>query len=142
MDRIDYIKGLPNKVQAFQAFLNKYSYFDGQVVYVQIAVPCRQEHQIFRDLYSDLKNLVDKTNDELCKNGFSSSIQMIYEKVSQQDLAVLYRKARVALITPLRDGMNLVALEYVASQSSQSPGVLILSEFAGAAKTMHEALKV
>lgn len=90
----------------------------------------------------NFRNHVTRINNDLFQRGYLSSIEMVFEKVSRQDLAVLYRKAGVALVTPLRDGLNLVAMEYVASQSRRSPGVLILSELAGAAKTLHGALKV
>ncbi|KAK3736619.1 hypothetical protein QZH41_018296, partial [Actinostola sp. cb2023] len=143
VDRIDYIKGLPHKVRAFRGLLHQFPELDGLVRYIQIAVPCRSEFFGFKDLYSELKKLVDKINVGFSEKGLTSKIEMIFEKVSQQDVAVLCKKADVALVTPLRDGMNLVAMEYVASQADRSlPGVLILSKFAGTADTMLEALQV
>jgi len=142
VDRLDYTKGLLEKVEAFETFLKKHREFDGKVVYLQIAVPCRIQHETYQNVCYELKARVAKTNRELRESGFKSSIQMIFDKVTQKDLALLYRKSRVAMVTPLRDGLNLVAMESVACQSSESPGVLILSQFAGAAETMTHAIQV
>lgn len=138
---MDYAKGLESRVKAFQRLLEKYPEHDDKVQYLQVAVPVRQGQPGFKHLKGEYEKLVSQTNASLQKKGFSSRINVILENVPQHDLPVYYKKAHVGLVTPYRDALNLVSLEYVASQTSD-PGVLILSNNAGAAEFMHEALKV
>ena len=139
-DRLDYTKGIPQKIKAFERFLEKYPEFKEKVQLVQAAVPSRANMDQYQDLKDEVAALVEKVN-----KGFGNPLwtPIIYrnELVPQQELAKWYRSADVALILSLHDGMNLVAKEFVACQLSK-PGVLVLSKFAGAAQTMEEALIV
>lgn len=130
VDRIDYTKGLLEKVEAFVTFHE--SHREDKVLYLQIAVPCREKQPKFDELREELKQKDCVATDSL-KDG-QSKIKVHYEKVSPEDVCVLYNRADVALVTPLIDGLNLVALEYIACQKKGSAGVLVLSNNAGAAK--------
>ncbi|XP_031566595.1 alpha,alpha-trehalose-phosphate synthase [UDP-forming] A-like isoform X2 [Actinia tenebrosa] len=135
VDRIDHTKGLLRKVDAFQELLEKRK-LSHKVFFLQIAVPCRDTEPKYEELKKELKNRVGNFK-------YQSNIRLHLESLSQQDLSVLYKKADVALVTPLIDGLNLVALEYIACQPAE-PGVLILSKKTGAAEYIHDddALKV
>ncbi|XP_031566589.1 alpha,alpha-trehalose-phosphate synthase [UDP-forming]-like [Actinia tenebrosa] len=141
VDRLDYAKGLGNRVKAFQRLLEKHPEHDGKVQYLQVAVPVREGQPGFKHLKEEYEKLVSRTNAALQKKGFSSKINVVLENVPHHDLPVYYKRAHVGLVTPYRDALNLVSLEYVASQTSD-PGVLVLSNYAGSAEFMHEALKV
>ena len=106
----------------------------------QIAVPSRIDVKEYQELKEEMDKLVGQINGRF-STAMWSPIRYIYDSISQSDLAGYYRDAEVALITPLRDGMNLVAKEFVACQIDK-PGVLILSPFAGAGEMMYEALSV
>ncbi|KAK3736041.1 hypothetical protein QZH41_012225 [Actinostola sp. cb2023] len=140
-ERLDYTKGLEYRALAYQRFLNKYPQHNGKVTYLQIAVPARPNAPGFTHLKHKYEEFVTRVNSELVAMGYQSRIKVIMGKVSQRDLAILYKMSDVAMVTTLRDGMNLVAFEYVACQTLH-PGVLILSPYAGAAETLVEALKV
>ncbi|XP_040581786.1 uncharacterized protein [Lepeophtheirus salmonis] len=138
VDRLDYTKGLANRLLAFDRLLEKFPEYVGEVVLLQIAVPSRTDIKEYQDLKDLLDKLVGQINGKYSTTTWSP-IRYIYGSVSQIELAGYYRDAEVGLITPLRDGMNLVAKEFVACRVDK-PGVLILSPFAGAGKYMHEAL--
>ena len=106
-----------------------------------MAVPSRTDVQEYKELKEDIDKLVGCINGQFSTPAWSP-IRYIFGCVKQDELAAFYRDARVGLITPLRDGMNLVAKEFVACQPEQDPGVLILSPFAGAGGLMQEALQV
>ena len=140
VDRLDYTKGIPERILAFQRLLERYPEHRENVVLLQIAVPSRSQVAEYRDLKRQIDELVGSVNGRFATADWSP-IRYLYRAFTQQQLSAVYRDADVALVTPLRDGMNLVAKEYVACQVDE-PGVLILSRLAGAADTMREALQV
>jgi len=140
VDRLDYTKGLVNRFKAFERLLSCYPEFLGKVMLFQVAVPSRTDVREYQELKENMDKLVGQINGRF-STAHWSPIRYIYGCISQSELAGFYRDADVALITPLRDGMNLVAKEFVACRTRE-PGVLILSPFAGAGGMMHEALLV
>jgi len=140
VDRLDYTKGIPERILAFERLLERHPEHHEEVVFLQLAVPSRSQVEEYRDLKREIDELVGRVNGKFATDRWSP-IRYLYRSVPQSQLTALYRDADVALVTPLRDGMNLVAKEYVACQVDD-PGVLILSHMAGAAETMREALKV
>lgn len=141
VDRLDYTKGLVARLKAFERLLQKYPKWIEKVILLQVAVPSRKEVKEYIDLKEEIDKLVGRINGSFTTPAWSP-IRYIYGQVSQDKLTAFYRDAVVGLITPLRDGMNLVAKEFVACQDDKDPGVLILSPFAGAGGLMQEALLV
>ena len=141
VDRLDYSKGLMQRLDAFDQFLASHSDWMGQVTYLQITPRNRSDIPEYAELEEALSAASGQLNG---KYGDASWVPVRYvNKVySRSVLAGLYRTARVGLVTPLRDGMKLVAKEYVAAQESDDPGVLILSRFAAAANKLWCALLV
>lgn len=139
VDRLDYTKGLVNRLLAFEKLLEKHPEHKEKISLLQIAVPSRTDVKEYQELKEEIDQLVGRINGRFTTANWSP-IRYIYGCVSQNDLAAFYREAAVGLVTPLRDGMNLVAKEFVACQINTPPGVLIVSPFAGAGETMHEAL--
>jgi trehalose 6-phosphate synthase/phosphatase len=140
VDRLDYTKGIPERIRSFVALLENHPEHREKVVMVQIAEPSRGEVPEYQRLKRELDELVGNANGRFGTPSWTP-IRYVNRSVGPDELAVLFRDAEVALVTPLRDGMNLVAKEYVASQVDE-PGVLILSRLAGAAEQMREALQV
>ncbi len=140
VDRLDYTKGIAERLRAFARLLELHPEHRERVVLLQVAVPSRSQVAEYRRLKRELDELVGSINGRFASADWSP-IQYLYRSLDQPELAALYRDADVALITPLRDGMNLVAKEYVACQVDEA-GTLILSRLAGAAETMREALLV
>lgn len=140
VDRLDYTKGIPQRIAAFVRFLELHPEHHGKVMLLQIAEPSRGEVAEYQRLKREVDELVGGANGRFSSASWTP-IRYVNRSVPPEELAGLYRDADVALVTPLRDGMNLVAKEYVASQVNE-PGVLILSRLAGAAETMREALQV
>ena len=140
-DRMDYSKGLPQRFLAFGRLLDDFEELRGQVNLLQIAPPSREAVDAYRDLREELDRLAGRVNADYSDLDWTP-IRYLARGYSREVLAGLYRLARVGLVTPLHDGMNLVAKEYVAAQDCEDPGVLILSEFAGAAEQMPAALLV
>jgi trehalose 6-phosphate synthase/phosphatase len=140
VDRLDYTKGIPQRLIAFERLLNTHPEHRNAVTLVQVAVPSRSEVSEYRDLKREIDRLVGNINGRFGTETWTP-IRYLYRSLPQERLCGLYRDSDVALVTPLRDGMNLVAKEYVACQV-QDPGVLLLSHMAGAAETMDEALLV
>jgi trehalose 6-phosphate synthase/phosphatase len=140
VDRLDYTKGIPQRMRAFARLLELHPEHREGVVLLQIAVPSRSQVGEYRELKREIDELVGNINGRFATAGWSP-IRYLYRSFGQERLSALYRDADVALITPLRDGMNLVAKEFVACQV-EDPGVLVLSRLAGAADTMREALLV
>lgn len=139
VDRLDYTKGVTHRLAGFERFLDKHPEWRGRVVFILVIVPSRQ----IISKYNERKKLIEERVGRI--NGKYSSLEWQpiiyrYSNLAFHDLCALYQAADVGLITPIRDGMNLVAKEYVASQ--QEKGVLILSELAGAANEMGEAILV
>jgi trehalose 6-phosphate synthase/phosphatase len=140
VDRLDYSKGIPERIRAFERLLDLHPEHRERVVLLQLAVPSRSQVTEYQDLKREIDEEVGRVNGRFATATWSP-IRYLYRSVPPERLAALYRDADVAVVTPLRDGMNLVGKEYVASQVDD-PGVLILSRLAGAAETMHEALHV
>ncbi len=140
VDRLDYTKGIPERIRAFERMLELHPEHREKVTLLQIAVPSRFQVVEYQELKREIDEIVGRVNGRFATATWSP-IRYLYRSLSPDQLAALYRDAGVALVTPLRDGMNLVAKEYVASQVDD-PGVLVLSRMAGAAATMREALLV
>ncbi|HEU4640431.1 MAG TPA: trehalose-phosphatase, partial [Candidatus Binatia bacterium] len=140
VDRLDYTKGIPERLRAYRKFLQDYPEWRGKVVLIQVAVPSRERVPRYTRLRRQVDELIGEINGDWSTPNWSP-ISYLRRNLPQAELAALYASADVALVTPLRDGLNLVAKEYVACKSS-GDGVLVLSEFAGAAAEMGEALLV
>ena len=140
VDRLDYTKGIPERLRAYRKLLQDYPEWRGKVVLIQVAVPSRERVPRYSRLRREVDELIGEINGDWSTPNWSP-ITYLRRNLSQAELAALYAGADVALVTPLRDGLNLVAKEYVACKSS-GDGVLLLSEFAGAAAEMGEALLV
>lgn len=138
IDRMDYTKGIPNRLRAFSIFLEKYPQYQGQVSLVMLAVPSRGQVEQYIKLKKTVDELVGQINGKFGKVNYTP-IWYFYRSMPFENLIELYNFSDVGLITPVRDGMNLVAKEYVASRVNKS-GVIILSEMAGVSKEMGEAL--
>ncbi|MEW6412789.1 MAG: trehalose-6-phosphate synthase [Candidatus Zixiibacteriota bacterium] len=134
LDRLDYTKGIPERFLAFERALEKYPELRQNVSLVQIVVPSRTKVPEYRDLKEYLDTLAGRINGEFSEHGWVP-IHYMFRELDRTQLLGYYRACEIALITPLRDGMNLVAKEYCAS-SVENNGVLILSEFAGAAEQL------
>ncbi|MCB2156471.1 trehalose-6-phosphate synthase [bacterium] len=131
LDRLDYTKGIPERFRAFERFLEKYPDMQGKVSLYQHLIPSRTHVPDYQDLKNLLDRLVGRINGRFARSGWAP-IYYVYGTLSRPQLVGRYKSCEVALITPLRDGMNLVAKEFCASHFDND-GVLILSEFAGAA---------
>jgi trehalose 6-phosphate synthase/phosphatase len=140
VDRLDYTKGILERLQAFERFLESNPHYRRQVTLVLIAVPSRTKVRDYMMLKRQLDELVGRVVGRFSSSGWVP-IRYLYTQFRPEELVAYYQAADVALLTPLRDGMNLVAKEYVASHTSDG-GVLILSEFAGAAEELTDALLV
>lgn len=138
VDRLDYSKGILNRLQGFQKFLADNPEWRCRVILLLVLVPSRIGVEQYQQMKAQIDALVGKINGEFGEIGWSP-ISYQYKFLTFSELMTLYSEADVALITPLRDGMNLVAKEYVASQSDKN-GVLILSEMAGASRELGEAI--
>lgn len=141
IDRLDYTKGIPQRIRAFGHFLARYPQYRGKVSLILIVVPSRASVDQYQELKQQVDTLVGETNSAYGAFDWTP-IQYLYRSLSIPELTTLYRVADLAMITPLRDGMNLIAKEFVASKEAVGSGVLILSEMAGAADELHEALLV
>ncbi len=141
VDRLDYSKGIAHRLSAFERFLQTQPGWRGKVTYLQIAPKSRTEIPEYADIARDIGAAAGRINGTYGEADWTP-IRYVNRAYSRSTLAGLYRAARAALVTPLRDGMNLVAKEYVAAQNPDDPGVLILSRFAGAAHECKAALLV
>jgi trehalose 6-phosphate synthase len=141
VDRLDYSKGLEERFLGYRRFLEENEGCRGEVFLLQIAPPSRGEVETYESIRQHLDELSGRINGEFAEVDWVP-IRYVNQGYGREDLAGFYRAAPVALITPLRDGMNLVAKEYVAAQDPENPGVLILSKFAGAALQLTDALLV
>ncbi len=141
VDRLDYTKGLKERFLAFERLLEDYPETHGQVVFMQIAPPSREGVEEYVEMRQELESLSGHVNGRYSEFDWIP-LRYINRGFGRRNLAGLYRASRIGLVTPLRDGMNLVAKEYVAAQNPEDPGVLVLSRFAGAAQQMPEALIV
>jgi trehalose 6-phosphate synthase len=141
VDRLDYSKGLINRFHAIGRFFAHYPQHRRRVSFLQIAARSREEHGAYQRLRRELDRIVGDTNGRYSEADWTP-LRYMTRAVKRDTLAGYFRLSRLAVVTPLRDGMNLVAKEYIAAQDPTDPGVLVLSRFAGAAEEMHEALIV
>jgi len=141
VDRLDYSKGIGMRVRAFEQFLTAYPRWRGGVTYLQITPRSRSDIREYAAMERRIDETVGRVNGHYGEAAWTP-IRYVKRPYGRSTLAGLYRSSRAALVTPLRDGMNLVAKEYVAAQDPEDPGVLILSRFAGAAVECQAALLV
>jgi trehalose 6-phosphate synthase len=141
VDRLDYSKGLPERFRAFERYLDRYPEQRGHLTFLQIAPPSRGEVPEYQALRRTLEGLAGHINGMHAAPDWTP-MRYVNRNFAHDVLTGFYRMADVCLVTPLRDGMNLVAKEFVASQPADDPGVLILSRFAGAASELGEAVQV
>lgn len=141
VDRIDYSKGLAQRVQAYDHLLARYPGLKRRLTMLQIAIPSRCNILNYRSLQGELAALVGEVNGRHGDIDWTP-IRYLNRGFGQATLAGFYRTAAIGLVTPLQDGMNLVAKEYVAAQNPEDPGVLVLSKYAGAAQELDAALLV
>lgn len=141
VDRLDYSKGLPDRFRAFRRFLERHPQNMKTAVLMQVAPPTREELTAYADIKVELEQLSGSINGEFGDFDWMP-VRYIHRTLPRDTLAALFRASKIGLVTPLRDGMNLVAKEYIAAQEADDPGVLILSQFAGAAEDLKEAVIV
>ncbi|PWJ42382.1 bifunctional alpha,alpha-trehalose-phosphate synthase (UDP-forming)/trehalose-phosphatase [Sediminitomix flava] len=140
VDRLDYTKGIPQRIKAFDAFLERYPEYLGKVYLVLVAVPSRTNVGHYKELKDEIETLIGRINGKYAQFRWTP-IKYFYRNFNFEELVQLYQASDVAMITPLRDGMNLIAKEYVASRQD-GKGVLVLSEMAGASFELIDALMV
>jgi trehalose 6-phosphate synthase len=131
LDRLDYTKGIPERLRAYRSALERFGDLRGNVSMVQIVVPSREDIPEYKVLRSEIEGLVGEINGKFAEPGWIP-IHYMFRSLGRDELLAYYRAADIALLTPLKDGMNLIAKEYCAAHIDRR-GVLILSEFAGAA---------
>ncbi|TIX51995.1 alpha,alpha-trehalose-phosphate synthase (UDP-forming) [Alteraurantiacibacter aquimixticola] len=141
VDRLDYSKGLPERLDGISRFFDNYPEHTRDLVFIQIAPPSREDI----GSYQQIRAVLEQKTGQI--NGARSEVDLVPVRYvnrgySQAELYGFYRGSKIGLVTPLRDGMNLVAKEYIAAQDPEDPGVLILSRFAGAAQQMPDALLI
>jgi len=140
VDRLDYIKGVPQKLHALEVFLTEHPEWIGKVVLVQVAVPSRQDVEEYQNLRAVVNELVGRINGKFGTVEFMP-IHFMHKSVSFDELIALYSVSDVCLVSSTRDGMNLVSYEYIATQEKRH-GVMVLSEFTGAAQSLNGSLIV
>jgi trehalose 6-phosphate synthase/phosphatase len=140
LDRLDYTKGIPHRLKAFENLLERYPDIHGNISLFQVVVPSRVEIPRYEELKLEIERLVGRINGRYGQIGWVP-VQYFYRSLATTELLALYRAAEIALITPLKDGMNLVAKEFCAC-SVEEDSVLILSQFAGAAGQLGQAALV
>ena len=141
VDRLDYTKGLPQRFRGFHRLLQRFPERRSKVTFLQVAPVSRGDVAQYRSLRKELDELAGRVNGEYAEFDYFP-LRFLTRPMARPTLAGAYRLARAGLVTPLRDGMNLVAKEYVAAQDPENPGVLVLSRFAGAATQLDGALIV
>jgi len=141
VDRLDYTKGLPERFRGFAQLLKRYPEHCNKVTFLQIAPLSRADVAQYRTLKRELDTLAGRINGEFAQFDYMP-LRYMNTAIPRDTLAGFHRRAQVGLVTPLRDGMNLVAKEYVAAQDPEHPGALVLSRFAGAASAMQGAILV
>ncbi|WWC67150.1 alpha,alpha-trehalose-phosphate synthase [UDP-forming] 1 [Kwoniella pini CBS 10737] len=140
VDRLDYIKGIPQKLHALEVFLTQHPEWIGKVVLVQLAIPSRQDVEEYQNLRACVNELVGRINGRFGTVEFMP-IHYLHKSVPFEELTAMYALADACLITSTRDGMNLVAYEYISSQSKRH-GSMVLSEFAGAAQSLNGSILI
>ena len=141
VDRLDYSKGLPTRFEAYAHFFSQHAAWRSRLSFLQIAPPSREDVPEYRELRSRLERIAGAANGRHAEPDWVP-IRYVNRSFNQATLAGFYRVADIGVVTPLRDGMNLVAKEYVAAQPPEDPGVLVLSKFAGAASELEGAIIV
>jgi trehalose 6-phosphate synthase len=141
VDRLDYSKGIPDRIKGFERFLELNPDWHGKVTFLQLTPKSRSDIKQYGDIEAEVTGLIGKVNGRFGDAAWTP-IRYVNRSYSRTVLAGMYRAANVAMVTPLRDGMNLVAKEFLAAQDPDDPGVLMLSQFAGAAKELDRALIV
>ncbi|WP_205504458.1 bifunctional alpha,alpha-trehalose-phosphate synthase (UDP-forming)/trehalose-phosphatase [Rufibacter psychrotolerans] len=140
IDRLDYSKGIPQRLHAFELFLKENPDFHGKVTLFMLVVPSRDQVEMYRQLKETIDELVGRINSSF-RTITWNPIQYFYRSFPIEELSALYSIADIALVTPMRDGMNLVCKEYIASKTDKK-GVLILSEMAGASRELADAVLI
>ena len=140
IDRLDYSKGIPQRLRAFELFLERHPEYKEKVSLLMVVVPSRDQVGKYKELKEEIDLLVGKINGKYSRMTWTP-IHYFYRSFPLHALSAFYRIAKVALVTPMRDGMNLVAKEFIASKLNKK-GVLILSEMAGASKELSEAILI
>jgi trehalose 6-phosphate synthase/phosphatase len=140
IDRLDYSKGIPQRLKAFESFLKQYPQFQEKVSLLMIVVPSRDSVGKYKELKEEVDEMVGRINGTYGSMTWKP-ISYFYRSFPLESLSAFYRMADVGLVTPIRDGMNLVCKEYIASKTDQR-GVLILSEMAGASKELSDAILI
>ena len=138
VDRMDYTKGIMERLKGIDIFLSKYPSFHGEFTFVQIAAPSRSEVEKYREFAEQVKNEVARINSEYGNQKWKPII-LLYEQHTHEEINLLFQQSHFCLVTSLHDGMNLVAKEFVAARND-GKGVLILSQFAGAARELKDAI--
>lgn len=141
VDRLDYSKGLLERLSAYECFLDRYAEHAGRISYLQVVPDCRLQNPVYRKLRDNLHDRLREINGRFPPQ-HRKPLRYISDTLQRHEVAALLRQSQVGLITPLCDGMNLLAKEYVAAQNPAAPGVLVLSRFAGAAAELKAALLV
>jgi trehalose 6-phosphate synthase len=139
LDRLDYTKGIPERLKAIDLFLEKYPEYKNRFVYVGLGAPTRTHIKIYRDVIDEIESLAEEIN---WKHRIDSWQPIIprHEHISYEEILAYYKEANLCIVSSLHDGMNLVAKEFVAVQSQSKKGMLILSQFAGAARELEDAI--
>jgi trehalose 6-phosphate synthase len=141
VDRLDYSKGIPQRIKGFERFLETNPEWHGRVTLLQLTPKSRSDIPQYADIESEVTGLIGRVNGRFADAAWTP-IRYVNRSYSRTVLAGLYGSADVAMVTPLRDGMNLVAKEFLAAQDPENPGVLLLSQFAGAAQELGGALLI
>jgi trehalose 6-phosphate synthase len=141
VDRLDYSKGLEERFVGFERFLSEHPDLRREVLLLQIAPVSREGVEAYQEIRARLDSMSGRINGEYADIDWQP-VRYVNKNYRRDELAGIYSAARVGLVTPLRDGMNLVAKEFVAAQPPEDPGVLILSRFAGAARQLKEAILI
>lgn len=134
VDRLDYSKGIPEKLKGFQRALERFPELHSKVILAQVVVPSREDISEYQDLKAEIEGLVSQINGRFTTPGWVP-IHYLFQSLDRHELLAFYRAADIALVTPLKDGMNLIAKEYCTANIDNN-GVLILSQFAGAARQL------
>jgi trehalose 6-phosphate synthase/phosphatase len=140
IDRLDYSKGIPQRLRAYELFLDQHPEFLEKVTLYMVVVPSRDQVGKYKNLKVEVDELVGRINGKYGRVAWTP-VHYFYRSLPLEAISAFYRMAHVALVTPMRDGMNLVCKEYVASKTDQT-GVLILSEMAGASKELSDAISI
>jgi trehalose 6-phosphate synthase len=141
VDRLDYSKGITLRLEAYERFLAAHPEWHGKITYLQITPKSRSQIKEYAEMEQAVNAAAGRINGAYAEAAWTP-VRYVNRPYSRTALSGLFRASRVGLVTPMRDGMNLVAKEYVAAQDPADPGVLILSRFAGAAEEFTDALLV